>query len=194
MCNHNLQFYRCTLNVRNAITDCNPEWPIWYADEKPKIEQAVGAENIARLRHCGSTSIPGMFAKPTVDILLEIPEYADVTGIKERMKNAGCICLDGDALTMGTPPPHMTFIEGYTPFGFAERVFHIHVQYAGGHDPGEIVFRDYLIAHPGAASEYADLKRSLWKDFEHDRDGYTAAKGEFIRKVTKMANMLLNVI
>jgi GrpB-like predicted nucleotidyltransferase (UPF0157 family)/N-acetylglutamate synthase-like GNAT family acetyltransferase len=169
------------------LTDYNPEWSIWYADEKPKIERAVGAENIARLRHYGSTSIPWMFAKPTVDILLEIPENADVTGIKERMKSAGYICLDGDSLTMDTPPPHMTFIEGYTPFGFAERVFHIHVQYIGDREPDEILFRDYLITHPDAAAEYADLKRSLWKNFEHDRDGYTAAKGEFVRRVTEKA-------
>jgi GrpB-like predicted nucleotidyltransferase (UPF0157 family) len=147
----------------------------------------VGAENIVHLRHYGSTSIPGMFAKPTVDILLEITDSAEVGGIKFRMKSAGYICLDGDALTMETPPPHMMFLGGYTPMGFAERVFHIHVQYAGSREPDEIIFRDYLIAHPETAQEYADLKRSLWKNFEHDRDRYTAAKGEFIRAVTEKA-------
>ena len=103
------------------------------------------------------------------------------------MKSAGYICFDKDALTMETPPLHMMFLGGYAPFGFAERVFHIHVQYIGDREPDEIIFRDYLIAYPDAAAEYADLKRSLWKDFEHDRDGYTAAKGESIRRVMEMA-------
>ncbi len=51
----------------------------------------------------------------------------------------------------------------------------------------ELYFRDYLIAHPEAAAEYAELKRSLFKDFEHNRDGYTEAKGAFIRTVTEKA-------
>ena len=79
------------------------------------------------------------------------------------------------------------FLGGYTSIGFAERVFHIHVQYYSDTESDEIIFRDYLIAHPETAKAYADLKRSLWKNFEHDRDGYTAAKGDFIRTVTERA-------
>lgn len=175
------------------LTEYNPNWVIWYSEEQLKIEQAIGMENIARIRHYGSTSIPGMFAKPTVDILLEIPKNADVADLKERMKSADYWCLDGDALTMETPPPHMMFLGGYTPSGFAERVFHIHVQYIGVWEPDEILFRDYLITHSKTAQEYADLKRSLWKDFEHNRDGYTAAKSEFIQAVTKKARGYMNM-
>ena len=76
-------------------------------------------------------------------------------------------------------------IKGYTDSGFADRVFHIHVRNPGQND--ELYFRDYLIAHPETAVEYAKLKRSLFKDYEHDRDGYTAAKGEFIRRITEKA-------
>ena len=171
------------------LTDYNPEWITWYDDEKSKIEQAIGVENIARLRHYGSTSIPGMFAKPTVDILLEIPENADTASLRKHMEDAGYICLDEGSLTMNTPPPHLMFIGGYMPTGFAERVFHIHVQYISNQEPDEIVFRDYLITHPEIAKAYADLKRSLWKDFEHNRDGYTEAKGDFVRTVTEKARL-----
>lgn len=103
------------------------------------------------------------------------------------MKNAGYRCLDGNALTMPAPPPHMMFLGGYGDTGFDTRVFHIHVQYISENEPDEILFRDYLIAHPNAAKEYAGLKRALWKEFEHDRDGYTEAKGEFVRRITKKA-------
>jgi GrpB-like predicted nucleotidyltransferase (UPF0157 family) len=56
-----------------------------------------------------------------------------------------------------------------------------------GSDPDEFYFRDYLIAHPEVAAEYADLKRRLFQEYEHDRDGYTEAKTAFIRSVTSKA-------
>jgi len=169
------------------LTEYNPGWATWYAEEKCKIESIIGAENIAKMHHYGSTSIPGMFAKPTVDILLEVPPNADTAMLKERMKNAGYICLDKDSLTMETPPPHLMFLKGYLQDGFAEQVFHIHVRHYSGKKSNELYFRGYLIRHPDTAKEYAALKRTLWKDFEHNRDGYTAAKGTFIQEVTKRA-------
>lgn len=84
---------------------------------------------------------------------------------------------------MPTPPPHLLFLNGYTPTGFAKKVYHIHVRYPGDWD--ELYFRDYLIAHPETATEYAALKHCLLKDYEHDRNGYTKAKTEFIRNVTE---------
>lgn len=75
--------------------------------------------------------------------------------------------------------------KGYTPQGFAERVFHIHLRVAG--DIDELYFRDYLNAHPEVAKEYERLKLSLWKEYEHDRDGYTAAKSAFVSKYTELA-------
>ena len=60
--------------------------------------------------------------------------------------------------------------------------------YPGDHD--ELKFRDYLIAHPEAAVEYVALKRSLFKDYEHNRDGYTDAKGAFVKRIVEKAKML----
>jgi len=163
----------------------NPAWPAWYEAEKAELERRVGAEIIARISHYGSTSVPGLLAKPTIDILLEIRETADTDRLVAALPQPDYICLRGAGLTMPTPPPHMTFIKGYLPDGFAEKVYHIHVVYPGDHD--ELRFRDYLRAHPEAAADYAALKRGLWKTFEHDRDGYTAAKGAFVRAITKKA-------
>jgi GrpB-like predicted nucleotidyltransferase (UPF0157 family) len=84
---------------------------------------------------------------------------------------------------MPTPPPHLMFLKGYLPHGFAEKVYHIHIRYHDDWD--ELCFRDYLIAHPEAAAEYAALKRRLFKDYEHDRDGYTEAKGAFIKEIIR---------
>lgn len=93
------------------------------------------------------------------------------------------ICLYGEGLT--NKNESLCIIKGYTDAGFAEKVFHIHVRETGDYD--EPLFRDYLIAHPETAAEYAELKRGLLKDYEHDRDGYTEAKGEFLNGILKKA-------
>ena len=68
---------------------------------------------------------------------------------------------------------------------FAKKVFHLHVRYFGNWN--ELYFRDYLIAHPDVAAEYGKLKLCLLKKFEHDRDGYTEAKSEFVLKYSTAA-------
>jgi Uncharacterized conserved protein len=146
----------------------------------------IGTENIARISHFGSTSVPGLMAKPTVDILLEIKDYANVSKLIDALPSPEYICLNPP--DMPTPPPHLMFLKGYLSDGFAKKVYHIHVRYPGDWD--ELYFRDYLIAHPETADEYAALKARLHKGFEHDRDGYTEAKTAFIREVTKKARKL----
>ena len=165
------------------ISAYNPAWAEWYAEEKANLERLIGAENIARISHFGSTSVPGLTAKPTVDILLEIKEDANVSKLIDALPSPEYICLNPP--DMPTPPPHLMLLKGYLPDGFAEKVYHIHVRYHG--DPDELYFRDYLVAHPETAAEYAALKRRLLKEYEHDRDGYTEAKTEFIRNVTQKA-------
>lgn len=168
------------------LSEYNPDWPKWFAEEKANLERLIGAENIARIDHFGSTSVPGLLAKPTMDILLEIAKIIDIEKLIELMPNE-YICLQKEGNSLSEHDKVM-FLKGYTDTGFADKVFHIHVRYPGNYD--ELYFRDYLIAHPEAAAEYADLKRNLFKNYEHDRDGYTAAKSEFIRRVTKKARKL----
>ena len=73
----------------------------------------------------------------------------------------------------------------YTSQGFKGQVFHVHVRYSGDWD--ELYLRDYLLAHPEIADEYGQLKLELMKKYEHDRDGYTYAKTDFIKRITKLA-------
>ena len=75
--------------------------------------------------------------------------------------------------------------KGYTRDGFAEKVYHVHLRYAGDND--ELCFRDYLTEHPDVAGEYEALKLGLWKKYEHNRDAYTDAKTDFIRRWTQEA-------
>ena len=86
---------------------------------------------------------------------------------------------------MNIDETRITLNKGYTEQGFAEKVFHLHIRIAG--DNNELYFRDYLKEHKKIAKEYEILKLSLWEEFEHDRDGYTEAKTDFIKKYTNLA-------
>ena len=86
---------------------------------------------------------------------------------------------------MSASDSRMSFNKGYTPDGYAEKVFHIHLRYSGDND--EIYFRDYLRSHHELAREYETLKQSLLPRYRHDRDGYTEAKTEFVRRITALA-------
>jgi GrpB-like predicted nucleotidyltransferase (UPF0157 family) len=170
------------------LSEYNPAWPDWFVGEKVILTRLIGAENIYRISHIGSTAVPGLTAKPTVDIILEVNETTDLDKLTAALSSPEYICLSGAGLTMPTPPPHMTFIKGYLTGGFEERVFHIHVRYPNDNDTHEkLLFRDYLIAHPEVVIEYVELKRRLFKDYEHNRDGYTEAKGAFIKTITERA-------
>ena len=131
-----------------------------------------------RISHIGSTAIPGIMAKPIVDILIEIPSATDKDAVKRVMESAGYICMSASG-------ERMSFNKGYTPEGYAERVFHIHFHPTG--DNEEIRFRDYLIAHPDIAKEYESLKLGLLPKFRHNRDAYTEAKTDFVRRVVRDA-------
>lgn len=168
------------------LSEYNPAWPQWYAKEKARLIRLIGAGNTVRVTHIGSTAVPGLIAKPTVDILLEIAENSDIEKLTASLPGVEYICLRQQTIPA---PDRVMFLKGYTSDGFAGRVYHIHVRYPGDWD--EVHFRDYLIARPEAADAYAALKRGLKEQFEHDRDGYTNAKGEFIKAVTKRAKSIV---
>jgi GrpB-like predicted nucleotidyltransferase (UPF0157 family) len=163
------------------LTAYNPDWPKFYRREKSALIQAAGLENIVRIRHFGSTSIPGLSAKPTIDILLEIKKNADTKGLITNIRKLGY----NFSPQPDNPPPHIMFMKGYTPNGFSGQAFHVHVRYRG--DWNEIYFRDYLRNHPETAAEYAVLKYKLKSEYEFDRDGYTNAKSVFINRITEIA-------
>jgi GrpB-like predicted nucleotidyltransferase (UPF0157 family) len=165
------------------LREYNPLWPSWFEEEKENLLRLVGRKDIVRISHIGSTSVPGLVAKPIVDILLEIKVDTDINKLINSFCTPEYICLNPPSIP--SEPPHLMFIKGYTPTGFAEEVYHIHVRYPGDWD--ELSFRDYLIAHPQTAAEYAALKAELYQKYRFDRDGYTLAKGGFIREVLQKA-------
>ena len=161
-----------------VLTEHRDCWKNWYAEEADSLKKIIPPS--VRTEHIGSTAVSTIWSKPIIDILMEISEGCDMSAVKDRLINSGYTCMSGDE-------GRYSFNKGYTENGFAERVFHMHLRYCGDND--ELYFRDYLIEHPDTACEYEKLKLHLWKKFEHNRDGYTDAKGEFIRKYTDIAKL-----
>ncbi len=155
----------------------NPEWKEYYQREK-KYLQSVFGNGVVRISHIGSSSITGLLAKPTVDILLEVAEDVDIQATTEILKDEGYVVNHAN-------DDVITFIKGYTPRGFEGQAVHVHVRGSG--DWGELYFRDYLASHADVAQEYEALKMELRNRYLHDRDGYTDAKGQFVKKYTDKA-------
>lgn len=153
-------------------------WKEWYSEEKSRIYHFLPQVENIRIHHIGSTAINHIWAKPTIDIIIEIPSSSSMNNFKELFVENGYVC-------MSTVENRMSFNRGYTNEGFAERVFHLHLRYMGDND--ELYFRDYLNEHVTIAKQYEKLKLNLWKQYEHDRDGYSNAKGQFICEYTKKA-------
>jgi len=167
------------------ISEPDPNWIKLFSLEEKKIREALGEKNILRIEHIGSTAVPDLKAKPTIDILLEIPDPVDNAGLIKKLAN-----LDYHYIPKPeNPSPHMMFVKGYTLNGFQGQAYHIHVRYAGDWD--ELYFRDYLKSHPEIAREYGELKAKLSLEYKHDREGYTEKKTDFIKRITKIARTKL---
>ena len=162
-----------------VLKERNPEYADWYRQEKNNLIQILGG-NIFRINHIGSSAVAGLYSKPTVDILLELAEGCDFDAAAQLLEENGWMLMKRD-----TSESKYSFNKGYTPKGFAERVYHLHVRPSG--DWGELYFRDYLRQHAGVAKEYGELKARLLEQFKHDRDAYTDAKTEFVTKHTQRA-------
>ena len=163
-----------------VLKEHDPAYREWYEEERARLS-AVWGPRLARISHIGSTAVPGLLAKPTVDILMELDPDVDPREVLDRTLDEGWLAMSGTP----TRPVKLVFNKGYTPEGFARKVFHLHVRTPGDWD--ELYFRDYLIDHPGRARQYAHLKMELKGRYEHDRDAYTQAKGSFIGETTALA-------
>ena len=162
------------------ISEHDPAWADFYRAEKYLLTERFG-DLLVRISHIGSTAVKGLAAKPTVDILLEVQSTSSGDMVRRIASDCGYLVM---AETF-EPEYRLDPCKGYTPQGFAEKVFHLHIRYPGDWD--ELVFCEFLKQHPEKAQEYAQLKIGLQKRFKHNRDAYTEAKGDFIRECVALA-------
>ena len=163
------------------ISEPNPNWKELFKTEKKMIEKVLGSNDIVRMEHIGSTAIPDLKAKPSIDILLEITKTTESKKIINGLSKIKYHYIPKPE----NPEPHMMFVKGYTKDGFKGQAYHIHVRYSGDWD--ELYFRDFLIQNPLVAKEYENIKIKLSKEYKNDRDGYTEKKKDFVKHINEIA-------
>lgn len=124
------------------LTEHNNEWGKWYEEELTYLKKYLPSNRITHINHIGSTSIDNIWAKPTIDILVEIRKEYAIQSIKKSVLDAGYLLIHEDK-------KRLSFNKGYTIQGFSKKVFHLHVHYEGDND--ELYFRDYLRDHADIA-------------------------------------------
>ena len=163
-----------------VIVDYDPRWPDLYEEEKGQILDVIGHVAVA-IKHVGSTAVPGLGAKPIIDIMVAIPDLADAQKCTYPML---CIGYEFVPEYEDFIPERRYFHKG--PPG--DRTHHLSmVEPTSEFWEQHLLFRDYLRAHPEVAAEYERLKWDLAAWFGWDRLGYTDAKTSFIEEVIAAA-------
>ena len=158
-----------------------PHDPAWLQQAQAEATRvtALLASNVLAVHHIGSTAIPGIKAKPILDLLVEVRDLERVDELNEQM------------IAGGYEPRGENGIPGRRYFVWRTgntHTHHLHV-FQRGHAEIErhLLFRDYLLAHPAQAQAYSRLKEQLAVTFREDPEGYTDGKSDFIREVDVQA-------
>ena len=159
------------------VVPYDPQWPVQFSEEAKQIEPLFG-DNFVAIHHIGSTAVPGLCAKPTIDMILEVKDIQQVDQCNEAMQRLGYVAWGEYHI-----PGRRFFVKGEE-----KRTHHIH---AFQTDSGEIArhlhVRDYLRLHPKEAQAYAELKVKLAQEFCHNRRGYVDAKTPFVKALEQRA-------
>lgn len=170
------------------IMPYSSEWPVRYAAEELRLRTALPLDLCLRIAHIGSTAVPGLSAKPIIDIQVEVSDLqrvrSEVVPVMERL---GYEFIWRP--TMGERAPFYAWFIGRDELG--RRTFHVHMVEPDEATRDRLLFRDHLRAHPEAAKQYEQLKQGLASAHHGDRTAYTHAKTPFIAEVLRIARALV---
>jgi GrpB-like predicted nucleotidyltransferase (UPF0157 family) len=163
---------------RVKLVDHDPKWAEYFGQEKRLLSEVLG-DKVLDIHHIGSTSIPGILAKPIIDVLAAVKALPDVESFTQDLHRIGY-----EDRGTGDVSERRYFVKGST----ARRTHHlnfceINSFFWGSH----LAFRDYLNQHPDVARQHSELKQELARKFPNDRLAYTAGKQEFVRSVLDRA-------
>lgn len=165
------------------VVDPDPRWPEAARAEMERLRGLLGGL-IRRIEHFGSTAVPGLAAKPIIDLLAEA---VDVTQVRDEAPGI-LEPLGYEYLWRPTGADSRPFYAWFVKRGpSGERTHHIHIVGADFPQWDSLMFRDRMRENPIEARDYATLKRRLAAEHPHDRGAYTLGKSEFIRRVMERA-------
>ena len=161
------------------IVPYDPAWPCLFAVEAARLRGALSVEDVVGIEHFGSTAVPGLAAKPIIDILIAV---ASLPRAKATMIEP-IIALGYVYWSENPRTDRMFFVKGMPPYG-DRRTHHIHITEPDGEMwQRRLAFRDYLRADRDEARRYEALKRDLSARFPADREAYTEAKTDYAAAV-----------
>jgi GrpB-like predicted nucleotidyltransferase (UPF0157 family) len=158
------------------ITTYDLDWPDRFEEIRARLAAALGPIAL-RIDHVGSTAVPGLAAKPVIDVQVSVPDVEDQAAYKDAIENLG---FELRWVSTGhryfRPPPELP------------RLTQIHVCTTGSQwERVHLLFRDYLRTHPETRRAYKELKWQLATEYRYDRIAYTDAKGPFIEQTLTAA-------
>jgi GrpB-like predicted nucleotidyltransferase (UPF0157 family) len=161
------------------LVEYNPDWPGQFDTIAARLKTELGSDLALKVEHYGSTSVPGLCAKPVIDVLVEVPSF-------EEARRRAIPVFNLPEWEYWAYSNHMIFIGRNRLMG--QRTHHVHLAPRGHEIWKGLAFRDYLRAHPEEAARYAKLKRELAESHGTDRERYTEAKTEYVQEVTARAD------
>jgi len=157
------------------VSPYDPAWPMAFEREAAALAEVLGPWITGGINHVGSTAIPGLPAKPIIDIMV---------GVADLETSRPCLDLVAP-LDYCYAPYRTDVMHWFCKPDPARRTHHLHLVPTGSKRYVDVLaFRDYLRAHPDVAAEYADLKRSLAAEHPTDRNAYTDGKSELVAAIT----------
>ncbi|TDY42357.1 GrpB-like predicted nucleotidyltransferase (UPF0157 family) [Alicyclobacillus sacchari] len=162
---------------RVEVTPYSGDWVRMYEEEVEKLRHVFGVQFVA-IYHIGSTAVPGLDAKPIIDIMPVVRDISLVDEYNQLMRD------------IGYEPKGENGIPGrrYFQKGGDNRTHHVHVFQVGSlHIRRHLAFRDYLRKHPNEAREYGELKRKLAQAFPNDIGSYIQGKESLVVKIEDLA-------
>ncbi|OAB38382.1 GrpB family protein [Paenibacillus glacialis] len=164
-----------------TVSDYNRDWMLDFKHEKEKLIFTL-KDVIQGIEHIGSTAVPGLSAKPLIDMMIGV---SDIEGVTETHKEL-LAAIGYEYVYHSHFPERRFFRKGLWRAG----THHLHIyKYESDHWHSNLLFRNYLINHREVASEYNDLKLELEERFKTDRVKYTEAKGPFIESTIRKAKL-----
>jgi GrpB-like predicted nucleotidyltransferase (UPF0157 family) len=164
-----------------VVVPYDPRWPALFEDERARIERAIGPW-VEQIEHIGSTAVPGLAAKPVIDIMAGVGSLNDAPALVGRLTGIGYEYVPELERQM---PSRRYFRK--TREGRRTHQVHLVDRSDAGFWDRHVLFRDHLRAHPEAAEAYARLKHELSGRLREDREAYTEAKTGFIHEIVRRA-------
>lgn len=169
------------------LTEDENSWPEKAGHEIQLIKNLIPNKQIISIEHIGSTAIPGLIAKPIIDIEIIPSDFEKIRPLAiEQLKS-----LDYVYWAQNPDPERLFFVKGMPPYG-KQRTHHVHfIHKNSDRCRDKIIFRDYLNTHSEARAEYTKLKQILAAQYADDREKYTKEKSIFIRNTLIQAKSVL---